>query len=262
MASAQDFPITEYFGCQPGYPLNTNICPPGQGFHNGRDYGCPSGTPIVVNGVTIGLSGKTGYVTGPHLHVGRWVNGKATDPGTGGFQFNSAVVAEINEDATNGKYVALNADGARWVYLHMSDNNLVQEGQKLEGGASMKPTEQDIRQIYQVVLVRDPTDQELQAQLNQGTAMDVVRSLGQDSIRRTDSFLQQIKDAAKPQAGQIRLAYQEALNREATDSEVTAQLDQPDLSHVLMSLKGDSIKAWATAAKGFVPVTEQLYRKG
>lgn len=123
--NAQDYPVTTPFGQVAGYPLNN-------GFHNGIDYGCPVGTPVVVNGVRIGLSGNTGYSTGPHLHVGRWLNGQATDP-AGGFSFNSAVVTECKEDATNGKYVRVQADGASWVYLHMSDNTLVSAGQELKG---------------------------------------------------------------------------------------------------------------------------------
>lgn len=127
MKDASQYPITTPYGNVPGYPLNN-------GFHNGIDYGCPTGTPIVVNGVTIGLSGATGYVTGPHLHVGKWSGGTVMDPGVGGgFHFNSAKVTEINEDATNGKYVRVQGDGYSWVYLHMSDNNKVSVGQVLEG---------------------------------------------------------------------------------------------------------------------------------
>lgn len=114
MAQAKDYPVTQGYGYDPNYPLNA-------GTHKGIDYGCPVGTPIIVNGVQIGLSGATGYVTGPHLHVGRWVNGQPTNPGVGGgFQFNDAKVTEVGQDATNGKFVRVQADGASWVYLHMS----------------------------------------------------------------------------------------------------------------------------------------------
>jgi hypothetical protein len=142
--TAKDYPVTQPYGYDPNYPLNN-------GFHKGVDYGCPVGTPIVVNGVTIGLSGATGYVTGAHLHVGRWVGGQSTDPGNGGFDFSSAVVTEINQDATNGKYVRLQADDASWVYLHMSNNNLVSVGQELKGETSMAAdalTRQEIIVIY------------------------------------------------------------------------------------------------------------------
>lgn len=166
MANVVDFPITELFGCQPGYPLNTNVCPPGQGFHNGVDYGCPVGTPVVVNGVTVGLSGATGYITGPHCHVGRWVNGSATDPGVGnGFTFNSAIVSEINQDSTNGKYVRIQADGASWVYLHLSEQ-LVSAGQELKGGYmgfdyNSIPTSADKTTYFEGMLGRAPTEAEL-----------------------------------------------------------------------------------------------------
>src|SRR5258708_7977686 len=149
MKDASQYPITELYGCQPGYPLNQNLCPPGQGFHRGIDYGCPSGTPIIVNGVEIGLSGATGAVTGPHLHVGRWIGGESTDPGVGnGFHFNSAVVAEVNEDPTNGKYVRVQGDDASWVYLHMSDNNKVSVGQVLQGDEMSYPNNGDLVNIH------------------------------------------------------------------------------------------------------------------
>src|SRR4051812_20995397 len=112
--TAKDYPVTTPYGQVDGYPLNN-------GFHQGVDYGCPSGTPVVINGVTIGLSGATGYVQGAHLHVGRWVNGAVTNPGVGGgFNFNSAVVTQVASDATNGNYVRIQGDGASWVYLHLS----------------------------------------------------------------------------------------------------------------------------------------------
>lgn len=121
-----DYPITTPYGFVPGYPLNN-------GFHQGIDYGCPVGTPVVVNGVTIGLSGNTGYSSGPHCHVGKWIGGVVQNPLNGGFTFNSAVVTEIGEDKTNGKYVRVQGDNASWVYLHLSNNSLVHIGQVLEG---------------------------------------------------------------------------------------------------------------------------------
>jgi len=51
----------------------------------------------------------------------------------------------------------------------------------------------------------------------------------------------------KPTVNQIMLAYQLALNTNPTQEQITAQLEQPDLSHVLSSLAEDSQKAWAAA---------------
>lgn len=142
--SAKDFPITQGYGYDPSYPLNG-------GNHLGIDYGAPVGTPVVVNGVTIGLTGATGAVTGPHLHVGRWVNGAATDPGVGGgFQFNDAVVTQIASNTTDGNYVRIQGDGASWVYLHLSNNTMVSVGQRLQGDLDMAAIGYDTaNQIHQ-----------------------------------------------------------------------------------------------------------------
>lgn len=141
--SAKDFPITTPYGWVAGYPLNHDPAHPGQGFHKGIDYGCPSNTPVIVNGVTIGLSGATGTATGPHLHVGRWVGGQVTDPGVGnGFNFASAVVTETGENSVDGKFVRVQADGASWVYLHLSQQNVI-KGKVLEGVTDMPFTKED-----------------------------------------------------------------------------------------------------------------------
>lgn len=93
----------------------------------------PSGTLVKVNNVTIGLSGNTGLSTGAHLHIGRYVSGKDTHPKGGGFTFNDAVVTEVGSDNINGNFVRIQADGASWVYLHLS-KQLVTKGQVLKGG--------------------------------------------------------------------------------------------------------------------------------
>lgn len=139
MSQASDYPITFPYGATD--PPYGSVALP---YHRGEDRAMPTGTPINVNGVTIGLSGNTGLSTGSHLHVGRFVNGADTPPNGGGFQFDSAVVTEINEDPTNGKYVRLQGDGASWVYLHMSDNSLVTVGQVLQGGTVQPPTDAQI----------------------------------------------------------------------------------------------------------------------
>lgn len=132
--TADQYAVTQPYGYDPTYPLNG-------GYHKGIDYGCPVGTPVVVNGVTIGLSGKTGAVTGPHLHVGRWVGGADTNP-VGGFHFNNAVVTQVSSDAVNGNYVRVQADGASWVYLHLS-KQLVTVGQVLQGADMATIPDQD-----------------------------------------------------------------------------------------------------------------------
>ena len=125
MKDASTYPITTDFGYIPGYPLNN-------GYHRGQDRAMPNSTPVIVNGVTLGLSNNTGASTGPHLHIGKFVNGTAVNPLGQGFTFAAASVLDTGYDSSNGNYVRLNADGAVWVYLHLQ-SIMVIKGQQLEG---------------------------------------------------------------------------------------------------------------------------------
>lgn len=90
----------------------------------------PIGTPIIVNGLLIGYSGNTGNVVprptasnpnaGEHLHLAKFINGAAQDPGFQGFSMQGGFVYDTGEDANNGKYVRIYAEGAYWVYCHLS----------------------------------------------------------------------------------------------------------------------------------------------
>jgi len=153
MATAQDYPVTFPYGAKSA-PYGTSALP----YHRGEDRYMPSGTPILVNGVQIGLSGATGFVTGAHLHIGRWVGGRDTNPGGGGFYFNNAVVTEVGQDATNGKFVRVQGDGASWVYLHMSQPtasvNQVLKPTTNQGGSMA--SDKTIEQVFAMGLDRAP----------------------------------------------------------------------------------------------------------
>lgn len=119
--TAKDYKITGGYGCQKGYPLNKGLCKPGFGFHKGEDRAMPIGVDVVVNGVKIGDSGNTGLSTGPHLHVGKWAGGTVKDPNGKGFDFKKARVQSVGyNDPVLGNYVRIDADGYRWIYLHLS----------------------------------------------------------------------------------------------------------------------------------------------
>lgn len=127
MSQASDYPVTfpygavdnVYYGPQ-AVDKSTYIGP----YHRGDDRAMPMGTPVVMNGATIGLSGNGNGRYGAHLHVGRFVGGADTDPHGLGFSLPGAVVTKIlndYSDPVNGKYVWVrDASGATWVYLHLS----------------------------------------------------------------------------------------------------------------------------------------------
>jgi murein DD-endopeptidase MepM/ murein hydrolase activator NlpD len=89
MIIPDEYTITTPFGWVYGYPLNQTdpINHPGQGFHNGIDYGCPTGTPVVVNGVAIvylitqervlGLTFTLESISVAKFKIQEWVTGSA-----------------------------------------------------------------------------------------------------------------------------------------------------------------------------------------
>jgi murein DD-endopeptidase MepM/ murein hydrolase activator NlpD len=136
MATASQFPITTKYGWVKDYPLHTSKYDPivplyqrakypgkGYGFHTGVDRAMPTGTPIYLNNLLIGLSGSTGASTGPHLHIGRFLLGVCTDPGKRGFSYPlHGIVVNTGYDSSNGNYVRVRSysSGAIFVYLHLS----------------------------------------------------------------------------------------------------------------------------------------------
>lgn len=145
METAKDFPITTRYGWIKGYPLHTSPYDPsipllqrkkypgkGYGFHTGVDRVMPVGTPVKVTNTVIGNSGVTGYTTGPHLHIGRYLGG-VSDPKDGGFNFAlGAKVLDTGQDPINGRYVRIRSRfGIVYVYLHLSKIS-VKAGDKIK----------------------------------------------------------------------------------------------------------------------------------
>lgn len=215
--TAKDFPVTTPYGWVTGYPLNVNSDGehPGQGFHKGIDYGCPDSTAIVVNGVQIGISGHTGEVTGPHTHIGKWVNGAVQDPGVGnGWQLSNPHVTDIDYDDTNGYYVGLlDASGVRWVYLHMQEKSTnVKVGDYLD--QLPKYEEQDMAQV-----------DELEAQVKQlQENYDLAHSQAVAANQRADGLQAELEGERKGYEAQIA-----DLQKELAD----AQSGKPNAGTVL-----------------------------
>lgn len=118
--TAKDYPVQYKYGYSKEYG----------GWHTGEDRPAPYGTPLVINGVQVALTGNSGYVlpkpttanpkAGSHIHIGKWLNWSSSNPANGGFAFSNAKVTQIGFDARNGKFIRVQADGYSWVYLHLS----------------------------------------------------------------------------------------------------------------------------------------------
>lgn len=142
MADIWSYAITFPFGAtSPPYSASNP--------HQGQDRAAPTGTPVTVNGILIGTVGTTGLSTGPHLHVHRYVAGKAVSANGGGHTLKNAVVTLVNTTDTgaNGKCVRINADEGVYLYLHLNSVK-VETGQKL--GEPM-PTEKNIKDYFALV---------------------------------------------------------------------------------------------------------------
>lgn len=98
--------------------------------HLGDDRTAPKGTPVIVNGVTIGLVGTTGMSSGNHLHVQHVKNGAVVKPET---PFNlEGVVSATGENNIRGKYVDITSGSSVYSYFHLSEIN-VTKGQVIGG---------------------------------------------------------------------------------------------------------------------------------
>lgn len=156
---AWDYPIGFSYGAKDGYYYGPNgIIGP---YHRGDDWFCPAGSDVVVNGVVIAKTGSTGNVSGPHLHVGKFVSGSDVNPNGGGKDVVGAVVLSIGQDSTNGKFIRLKAsDGSTWVYLHLSEI-LVKQGDKILVKEDDMLTQSNKDKLIKMAKRAEPTANEL-----------------------------------------------------------------------------------------------------
>lgn len=190
------YPITTPYGYVPGYPLNG-------GFHRGEDRAAPLGTPIPVNGITIGLVGSTGASTGNHCHIGRFVNGTHTPPGGQGATLSNPVVQGIGYDASNGNYVRVIDDkGVLWVYLHMSKVTAT-TGQKLQGGSEVSTVgEVEFNNMYIAMFgpmeVNPPTDNDRKRWIGAETNTAIRQMQADPRHGAWLAYIESLKQAAGP----------------------------------------------------------------
>ncbi len=256
MAQASDYPISFPYGAT-SPPYGT----PARPYHRGQDRAMPVGTPVIVNGVQIGLSGVSGLTTGSHLHIGRFVGGVDTNPGGGGFSFNNAVVTQIASDATNGNFVRLTADGASWVYCHLR-NQTCRVGQVLrpapqqtpQGGDEMIANADQATKIYHMLRPNGGANQdEINGTAGRRTFAAFLND-AQPEINARDQNLRAQTDQLNNQAviiGQLNSAVQNAQNLASADAlkdaEVAKQLDD---AHAQIEVLTTQLTATHTTLQG------------
>lgn len=130
--SAQDYQINLPYGST-AQPYSTTHP------HRGDDRPCPSGTPIIIDGQEIGLTGATGYVFGAHLHIQEWHDTASGDKYANTRKpqnaFRPGIVVNIDPvgtypnnkndgtqgDGSFGKFITIQtADGWNDTYCHLS----------------------------------------------------------------------------------------------------------------------------------------------
>lgn len=174
MKDASQYPVTFPFGAT---TAPYSIASP----HQGDDHAMPTGTKIIVNGTLVALSGASGLgVTGPHLHIGHYINAVAVNPNGQGFNLKSPVtVYDCSSTVRDGNYVRLlDGDGTIWLYDHCSKNDIVTKGQKIGGTVSAsqdKVDETTVRLEYNNALVRDASQDEVNARVSSGQTVEELQ---------------------------------------------------------------------------------------
>lgn len=174
MATAKDYGVSFGYGAQDGtyYGPNGRVGP----FHRGDDYPTPSGVPVVIAGQTIGYTGATGLVSGPHLHIQAWTGstGNTRDPRP--YSFRPGRVAGVGYGNQWGNYVTIEVDGVNVTYAHLSSTN-VSTGQLIQGASDMANRNQ-VNRIYQAVLFRNGDDGGLNNYQNRDANSIIEEMLG------------------------------------------------------------------------------------
>jgi hypothetical protein len=149
--SAKDFPVTFPWGAT-SPPYGTPAMPR----HRGNDRATPTGTPVVINGTQIGLTGATGLVTGPHLHIQEWVGEYKNDRNPQN-EFKSGTVTQTGFLSQFGNYVTVQQpDGSNDTYCHLSRID-VKVGDKVGD----MPNEGDVHNAYLQANGRKATPEEV-----------------------------------------------------------------------------------------------------
>jgi len=158
MSTLQNFNVTFPYGAKDGkyYGPKGSVGP----YHRGNDRACDKGTPVVICGVTIGKTGKTGLAGGYHCHTQAGTDlACQKDINPGPYEFQPGIVVATGTGKTWGKYVTIKV-GSRYItYCHL-DEILVNKGLVISVPPIARPQPSTHRYQYAVgrVLKLTPRD--------------------------------------------------------------------------------------------------------
>lgn len=147
--SAKDYGVTFGYGEYDGVYYTASRP------HRGNDRPTPTGTAIVIGTTTIGYTGATGMVSGPHLHTqaGTDVNCQNTvNPGS--IEFQPGTVVRTGTASQWGNYIIIQVGSLFICYAHLSKIS-VSVNQVINGSVTGGNSVDTIKSMYWRLLGRE-----------------------------------------------------------------------------------------------------------
>lgn len=201
--SASDYPVNFPYGAT-SYPYGTAAYP----YHRGNDRACPTGTPVIIGSTTIGLTGATGKVTGPHLHIQEW-SGSPTNDRKPQNEFKPGKVTQTDYTGGTsfGKYVTIQtADGWNDSYCHLSTIS-VKVGDVIGGSVSKDSmTDGELSLLHSLALFSPVGPSYLEA-FRGRTFMEAANNLRGDAPYANPTRRELDKKLLPPTSTEIKAAF-------------------------------------------------------
>lgn len=200
MAIASDYGVSFGYGAQDGvyYGPNGSV---GK-YHRGNDRPTPIGTPIVISGTTIGWTGNTGLVSGPHLHTQAMYPGTNTDLNPTPYEFRPGAVVEAGWHNQFGNFVKIRVNSIDLIYAHQSKINVAvgqQVGQP-QGGTEMINTREEAVGMYQMLRPNgSPSEAEIGSTVGKRSFAGFVRDASAEIAQRNAAIQGQAQVLAQAQ---------------------------------------------------------------